>query len=218
MQSIESRAHLLLGMIHVQKGEMAQALEETTQALAMENGLAHLLMAIVRHEQGALDLAITHCQRGIALAEAARDLTTLAKGHTNLGVLLMDAGRFNEARRTYERGLEMQAAIGDAYMHALTLCNLAETHRYLGDLDQSLRLARAGLDEFQQQKSAFGQALAHLNLGEALLEQGEPQKARAEHLEIARHLLEENDITDTLCEVLVVIGRVPPGRGRVGRR
>ena len=102
--SIESRAHLLLGMIHVQKGEMAQALEETTQALALENGLAHLLMAIVRREQGALDLAITHCQRGIALAEAARDLTTLAKGHTNLGVLLMDAGRFNEARQTYRAG------------------------------------------------------------------------------------------------------------------
>ena len=99
----------------------------------------------------------------------------------------------------------MQAAIGDAYMHALTLCNLAEAHRYLGDLDQSLRLARAGLEEFQQQKSAFGQALAHLNLGEALLEQGEPQNARAEHLEIARRLLEQNDITDTLCEVLVVI-------------
>jgi tetratricopeptide (TPR) repeat protein len=203
--SAQSRAHLLMGMIHVQKGEIPQALEETTQALAVESGLAHLLMAIVRRERGELELAITHCQRGIALAEAAKDPVTLAKGHTNLGVLLMDAGRFDEARQTYQRGLEMQAAIGDAFMHALTLCNLAEAHRYLGDLDQSLHLARAGLEGFQKQKSAFGQALAHLNLGEALLEQGEPRKARLEHLEVARRLLEQKGITANLCDVLLAI-------------
>jgi predicted ATPase len=203
--AVQARAHLLRGMIHIQKGEIAQAVEETTRALAVESGIAHLLMAIVCREQGETAQAIAHCQRGIAVAEAARDLVTVAKGRTNLGVLLMDAGRFDDARQAYTLGLEMQAVIGDAYMHALTLCNLAEVHRYLGDLDQSMQLAYAGLEEYQKQKSAFGQALAHSNLGEALLEQGQPREARLEHLEVARRLLEQNDITDNLCEVLVSI-------------
>jgi tetratricopeptide (TPR) repeat protein len=98
-------------------------------------------------------------------------------------------------------------------MHALTLCNLAEAHRYLGDLDQSMHLACAGLEEYRKQESAFGQALAHLNLGEALLEQGEPRKARLEHLEVARRLLEQNDITDNLCEVLVSIAECSLAEG-----
>lgn len=202
---VVSRAHLLSGMIHARKRELEQALAETREALAQESARAHLLMANVRRELGDQEEAIHHCRLAIAQAEADHDPVTLAKAYTNLGVLLMDAGRFAEARQTYQRSLEMQKTTGDAYSHALTLCNLAEAHRYLGDLDQSAGCAQAGLAEFQRQQSAFGEALAHLNLGEVLLEQGEPKRARVEHLEIARGLLEKNRIADNLCEVVLAM-------------
>ena len=47
-------------------------------------------------------------------------------------------------------------------------------------------------------ESDFDIALAHLNLGETLLEQGEPRRARIEHLEVGLDQLQKHEIKDLL--------------------
>jgi len=110
----------------------------------------------------------------------------------------MEMDRWADAVHAYKRALELLMDTGDAYFHALTLGNLADVLRHLGDLEGAYGYAITALEESHILESDLDIALAHLNLGETLLEQGEPRRARIEHLEVGRRLLLEHEIKDLL--------------------
>jgi len=62
-------------------------------------------------------------------------------------------------------------------------------------------LAAEGLKELERIESKFGIALAHFNLGAALLARGAAAAARTQHLEVARTLLRDIEAKDALAEV-----------------
>jgi tetratricopeptide (TPR) repeat protein len=106
--------------------------------------------------------------------------------------------RWAEAVSDYERALEYLIDTGDAYVHAMTLGNLADVLRHLGDLDAAYGYAETALEESLVLQSEVDIVLAHLNLGETLLDKGEPQRARREHLEVGLETLQVHEIVDLL--------------------
>jgi len=195
---ILSRLFVQHGLINWRQGRLEEALDWATRALIVESAQAHNLLAVMHRTLGDLELALSHCGKCIDIAEAAGDLINLSKGYTNRGVILVDLDRWGDAVRDYERALDLLVDTGDAYVHAMTLGNLADVLRHLGDLEGAYGYALTALDESRNLESDLDIALAHLNLGETLLEQSEPRRARIEHLEVGRRLLLEHEINDML--------------------
>jgi len=196
--AILSRLYMQHGLISWKQGRLEDAFDWATKALIVESAQAHNLLAILHRARGELEVALSHCDQSIELSDAASDLTNLSKGYTNRGVILVDMDRWGDAVRDYERALELLIDTGDAYVHAMTLGNLADVLRHLGDLDAAYEYAEIALEESLVLESDIDIALAHLNLGETLLAQGEPRRARIEHLEVGRNLLLKHEIKDLL--------------------
>jgi len=198
--AILSRLYLQHGLISYKQGRLEDAFDWATKALIMKSAQAHNLLAVLHRARGDLDVALTHCDQSIELSDAAGDLINLSKGYTNRGVILVDMDRWGDAVRDYERALELLIDTGDVYVHAMTLGNLADVLRHLGDLDAAYGYAETALEESQVLESDFDIALAHLNLGEILLERGEPRRARIEHLEVGLGQLLKHGIKDLLSQ------------------
>lgn len=195
-----SRLYMQHGLINCKQGQLEEAFNWATKALIAESAQAHNLLAVIHRSRGELEKALSHCDRSIAISEAAGDLINLSKGHTNRGVVLVDLDRWKEAVQAYQKALELLIDTGDAYVHAMTLGNLADILRYLGELDRAYETARTALEESKILDSEFDIALAHLNLGEILIDQGEPRQARVEHLQVGLDQLNKHEIWDLLSQ------------------
>jgi tetratricopeptide (TPR) repeat protein len=198
--AILSRLYMHHGLISFKQGRLEDAFDWATKALIFESAQAHNLLAVLHRARGELEVALSHCDQCIELSDAAGDLINLSKGYTNRGVILDDMDRLSEAVRDWERALELLIDTGDAYVHAMTLSNLAHVRRHLGDLDAAYRYAKTALEESLALESDFDIALAHLNLGETLIDQGEPRRARIEHLEVGLDHLQKHEIWDLLSQ------------------
>ena len=196
-----SRICIQYGLINVRRGNLEEAFGWASRALVVESAQAHNLLATLYRARGELDEAYTHCTRAIALAEANGQLLDLAKAYTNLGVILFAQNEWERAAEAYRRAIDLHATTDDAYAYVMTLCNLSDVDRHLGNLEEAIHHAQTGVEEARALKAAFSQAHAHFNLGAALLAAGSVEKARSEHLEVARQLLEEQGIKELLAEV-----------------
>lgn len=198
--AILSRLYMQHGLIRCKQGRLEDAFDWATKALIVESAQAHNLLAVLHRARGELEVALSHCDQSIKLSDAAGDLINLSRAYTNRGVILVDMDRWSEAVSDYEHALELLIDTGDAYFYAMTLGNLADVLRQLGDLDAANGYARTALEESLVLESDFDIALAHLNLGENLLEQGEPRRARIEHLEVGLDQLQKHEIKDLLSQ------------------
>jgi tetratricopeptide (TPR) repeat protein len=202
-QSVKILAEIYLqrGMISVRRGDLDRAFEWANQALISENAQTHNLLGVLHRARGEREKAIDHLQQAIAIATRENDLGALNKAYTNLGVVFFETDRWDDARQANGKALEMSVAVGDAYFQAMILGNLSDIERHLGNLSEAMDQAQTSLKMYQELQSAYGEAHAHLNWGAALLKQGYPREARQEHLEIARKILVENNISDFQSEV-----------------
>jgi len=204
---ILSQLYMQHGLISFKQGLLETAFDWATKALIFESAQAHNLLAVLHRAKGELEAAIKHCDQCIELSDAAGDLINLSKGYTNRGVIFVDMDRWVDAVNDYELALELLIDTGDAYVHAMTLGNLADVLRHLGDLDAAYGYAKTALEESLALESDFDIALAHLNLGETLLEKGEPHRARIEHLEVGLEQLQKHEIKDLLPQAELDIAR-----------
>ena len=191
-----SRLFMQHGLICVKQGQLDEAFVWGEKALVQESAQAHNLLAVLHRTKGELDLALEHCDASIRISKENGDLINLSKGYTNRGVVLVDTGRLKDAVTAYEKALELLIDTGDAYVHAMTLGNLADVLRHTGDLESAYKYASIALEESRILESDLDIALAHLNLGEVLLDKGKPRQAREEHLEIGLMQLQKNEIWD----------------------
>jgi predicted ATPase len=193
-----SRLYMQHGLISFKQGRLEEGFTWANKALIVDSAQAHNLLAVLHRTRGELKIALEHCDQSIQLSQAAGDLINLSKGYSNRGVILMDMDRWAEAVETYKAALELLLDTGDAYVHAMTLGNLADVLRQLGELDAAYGYAKTALEESIALDSDFDIALAHLNLGEIFLAQGKPQQARVEHLETGLEHLLKHGIKDLL--------------------
>jgi tetratricopeptide (TPR) repeat protein len=181
----------LLGLVRLQHGQHAAALENIGRAIGVKpdsevlwRNLSVAYHALGRHQEAvdAADQALrlnpsyaeAHNNRGVALMaqrkldeavasfrQAVRLQPNYVRAHNNLGIALRDHGELDEAVRSFQNALEIEP-------------NSSETHRNLGI---ALR-DRGELDRAKQQfekvlKISPNDAEAHMNLGFLLLRMGD---------------------------------------------
>ncbi len=189
------------GIICVRRGNLPKALTWAERACVVDSAQYHNLMAVLQRSLDNLEQALRHCEQAIALAGRQRNLLDLAKAHTNRGAVLSQMNRWQEAKQAHEQASQVLSATRDMRMYTGAKCNLSDVCRHLGDLDTAIRLAEEALKLAEAYDLRFEQALAHLNVGEALMESGQPHRARTDHLVAALHILDELKITYLRAEV-----------------
>ena len=138
---IEARILTRIATKHLQRHEWEEAIECYDSALEVSRSLSDLDrmarlydgLSDAYRQLGNLDKAHTHAQKAIALHRVARDRTMLARGENNLGVLLTEQGRFDEAAEHLRRSLDICAELGIEGGRAHVLLSLAELEIARGD-------------------------------------------------------------------------------------
>ena len=157
-------------------GRVAEAIAELEQALTMRAGLiqARVNLISLYGQSGDVARAEQHYRAGLALDARVPEL------HYNYGVLLMTAGRHDDAASAFQKALALNP-------------NDARTHNNLGQLlERQTRLDRA-LEHYEQAVHHDpANAVARFNLGRMLVALGRPLEA-AEQFE--RLLVPESDDT-----------------------
>jgi tetratricopeptide (TPR) repeat protein len=131
LQPDYAEAHVNLGIALKKQGKVTEAVDEYLTALRVKPGLvqAHYNLALALTMRKKLDDAVAEYREAIRL-----DAAHIA-AHANQGAVLMDLGRFSEARLALERTLQLLAPkdpLREAISRDLQACAARET------LDQKL--------------------------------------------------------------------------------
>jgi tetratricopeptide (TPR) repeat protein len=105
--------------------------------------------------------ALRHYDCALHLAEQAGDPIAVATVLNNIGTAWTRLGDAHDALQALDRSLAMQTA-SSGRLHAMTMMNLADLRRRLGDADGALRDYRAAIEGFRREG-------AYADSGHALL-------------------------------------------------
>ncbi|MBD3393422.1 MAG: tetratricopeptide repeat protein, partial [Chitinivibrionales bacterium] len=133
------------------------------------HGIANYHTGLIAGLAGDHDRAIEHIRRGIA------GNVPEPKAHYNLGTLLHQRGRYNEARQAYLRTLTLMPG----YVNALS--NLADVEYKFGNLGRAEEYARKAVSL----APAF--FMAHNNLGNILKDQGRYTESAESYRQAMQH-------------------------------
>lgn len=162
--------HQLLALLDLQQGEVARAREHAATSLALRPDHAPTLMLAgdAARAAGAQDEALRAFERVVALlpahAEAwfqiglvrqdlhdldgaaaafrrVLELTPRAEVEVNLGIVLQEAGKINDAMRAYGRAYRLRDDTFGRIAHALATPNVGLLWLNLDDLRETLRSA-----------------------------------------------------------------------------
>jgi len=204
----------------MRRGEMAQAIEECEQGLAILSGLARdrallrdeanlykTLGAIYGFGQGNYSRAAEVYQRSTDLYQKVGDLPGLARSYSNLARTAWAQWDLTKAREHLQRSLEISQQIGDNHMLALLHNNLGAVAYRTGDRAQALHEYHAALSLRQRIGDSHGVAQTCNNIGEAHLSLGQHAEARR-YLEQAAATFEAIKSESELPEVYCLLARV----------
>ncbi|UCC62474.1 MAG: tetratricopeptide repeat protein, partial [Anaerolineae bacterium] len=210
----------LAGWVHMRRGDMARAIEECEQGLAILSGLARdqallrdeanlykTLGAIYGFGQGNYSRAAEVYQRSTHLYEQVGDLPGLARSYSNLARTAWAQWDLTKAREHLQRSLEISQQIGDNHMLALLHNNLGAVAYRTGDMAQALHEYHAALSLRQRIGDSRGVAETCNNIGEAHLSLGQNAEARR-YLEQAAATFDAIKSESELPEVYCLLARV----------
>ncbi len=214
IQPLDVGAHLNLGLVWADLGQLDQALKSHEQALALNPELAE-----AHYNRGNVCMRLKQPEEAQASFKKAIALRPQhVASHYNLGIALRELNRLEEAARAYEKALDLQpdyapahANLGDALYamgrlsDALSCCDralalnpeFAVAHSNRGNALFWLSRTDEAIIAYQQAIKLDPQyAEAHFNLGNAWLKKGEPRQALSCY-EVALHHRPLH--ADTLC-------------------
>ena len=192
-------AHRLLGKLgnhhKLHHGELDLALAAYRASLALAEQLEDHHRQVVslsvigqaRFEQGADD-ADGYLGRALALARAHDDALGLNHVLQHQGMLAGERGDWRLARARLLEALDALEAGGEArsdrpvdaaYQQFMTLLNLGETERMLGDLDRAMQLRQRALAMAESRDNDLWRAYALQEIGETLHGSGDRSAAQA---------------------------------------
>lgn len=170
-------------------------------------------LALISHARRGGTPQLRHgLEASMAAAERLGDRRVLASHRYLLGAVLLRIGRPVEAVPELEAARVLMAAEGDTVSEAITLFQLAEIRQYAGDPKGAVELLEQAIALLPADATA-ARARVRTGLGQALVELGEYDEARAiasEVIEIARELDRQ---TERVC--LDLLGRAAFGLGDV---
>jgi CHAT domain-containing protein/Tfp pilus assembly protein PilF len=134
------------GIIHVLKGDYAQALDQFQKSLSLsesigdKGGIARALtnIANVRQRQGSHAESLGFYKRGLTLKEEIGDKPGIAITLNNTGLVHKLMGNYTQALASYEAGLKMAEAIGYDGLIGCLLYNIGEVHWSQGNYPQAM--------------------------------------------------------------------------------
>ena len=142
-------------------------------------GRAILVLANARHWSGQFDEADKEARQALALSEAAGDPLPCCWAANILGAFAFYQNRYTEAEEYLERAIADFRACGDLAGAAAALCNLSRLHLETDRADSAVRLARQGMEMYEELGHSLKAANGHYALGMALSKYGELTEAAA---------------------------------------
>jgi tetratricopeptide (TPR) repeat protein len=132
-------------------------------------------------------IARHYARKAVAIAESLNDPATLAYVLNAVGFNLSYTGQWDEARRTFERAIQISAGIGDHDALASAYINLAELYINQGDISEALRVIEPYLRQTRVERlQKIAYAYLVIDYAHALLLSGRVDDAAAQVGSLAR--------------------------------
>ena len=128
------------------------------------------------------------CQKACEIYREIDDMLDEGSENSHLGKLYCHLGRYDDARKCYERALAIQKEIGDRREEGKACCNLGTLYQSLGDYGKAKECHQHALAISKETNDLRGQGVDHGNLGTVWQHLGDYDKAYEHHkkaLEIA---------------------------------
>lgn len=170
-----------LGNIHARRGEFREAIDALDEALRLQVSVETVmnvpltrtnLAVLLQGHLGDLSAAESQLRAALAESETAGTRPTVAVVTLNLGGVLAEQGRFDEARDHLLRAVTLTRELGQRSDEATALNNLATLYTWMGDLERATEYMDLALDARQQAADVGGLALALTNFAWLQAEQG----------------------------------------------
>ncbi len=156
--------------------------------------------------------ALGELERISESSESAKE--TLGKVHTELGDNLAAVGRFDEAQRAYESGLEVSSAVGDHRSVGVALGQLGTLALRRGDLAETARRFQEAKDTFRALGEPLEEAKSWHLLGSVALGAKDWDGAEQHYREALRIYEQINDLPNRAM-TLNQLALVAEGAGRL---
>jgi len=171
---LKSRILNNLASVHEMLGEPEIAVQLYHQALALlgddpyKQAMMYFGLSVAYKNQGKLDEAADYAARSRELFAALDNLKFVAKVNNNLGMILLDMGRRDEALRHVRECIQISQQINDIEGAQEAPYSLARYYYEHGDLDQALAYAAEAIALGQARGSRRIQAAAEEMRGSIL--------------------------------------------------
>jgi tetratricopeptide (TPR) repeat protein len=146
----------------------AGALLEEAYRLSQEESQGTTLKAAVRASQGVLDRmrgdldnAIHHLMEAIELRRGAADSLGVARALSDLGLVHLEAGRNEEAERSFREAMDLTSQMEPGRTRAEVLEHGAIIHQRQADTDRARTLFQQALDVYEVIGDAAASARVH---------------------------------------------------------
>ncbi|MEW7849761.1 GGDEF domain-containing protein [Massilia aurea] len=174
------RAAISSGEAYAEAGNLPRALQglQNAASLARSNGdPIHIVMAL--YSLARLYSQMREPEKGFDVLDEAYAAAASANSPGRTALLkrieyglAIDTGQNERALRTLQDGLALERKIGATKRVAGTLVNLSDWYLKMGDYRQAVTYAQQAIEATQPLNDRRLDALAHLNLGQALLATG----------------------------------------------
>jgi len=174
------RAAISSGEAYAEAGNLPRALQglQNAAALARSNGdPIHIVMAL--YSLARLYAQMREPEKGFDVLDEAYAAAANANSPGRTALLkrieyglAIDTGQNERALRALQDGLALERKIGATKRIAGTLVNLSDWYLKMGDYRQAVAYAQQAIEATQPLNDRRLDALAHLNLGQALLATG----------------------------------------------
>jgi tetratricopeptide (TPR) repeat protein len=186
----------MLGVLHHQQGDHAQAVEEIGRAVALRPSVPaiHANLAEAYRALGQFERAAGCCRMALRL------WPEYPEAHCNLGLAFQDLGRHADAAASFRRALELQPDFAIAHS------NLGITLRELGQVDEALTHFRRAVELDPKSPRA------RTNLGQMLIDRGQAEEALPHCQEAARLQPDLAPLHHNLGNALRTVGKLIEAR------
>ncbi|MFE5914936.1 BTAD domain-containing putative transcriptional regulator [Streptomyces wedmorensis] len=183
----EARALNNLGLVHLERGEYAEAAARLERALEIHRtthqpadaAIALDNLALLHLRQGALDRAEQACVDGLALHEDSGTPESASATLNILGLIRCGQHRHTEAVDCQRRSRDLARAQGNVYREAYALLDAATAHRALGHWRDAIECGEQALDLRLRLGDPHGTATAFTELATTLDAAGHSDRAEA---------------------------------------
>ena len=200
-QLLVAQAHLGMGILLTDMGDLEEAATSLMQALQKYRGIQNYegeIKTLTRlgdllSLQGDFAGAIAYLNQGLPLAQARQDRPREAAVHYSLGYAAALAQEWPRAILHFEAATDMACSVGDRFLEVRGLVNLGEGWLELGDVQRAVLLLEESLTRHETSDDLLTKAFAQFYLAKAYNVLNAPDKSLIQLRQVYSYLLERQD-------------------------